>query len=523
MAILHQAKRNLLTGYLHFFVFTSIFVLLTPFYINRLGDLIYGYWSVLNSVMAYLATLDFGLGIASTKFTAETLAKNDKLARSRILSQILSLYFLIGLILIAAGSSLSFFLPSFFRLPTNIWHSAALATFLMTLNLVFTLLSKFFAGVSFGHQRQEVPNIIAVGSALLQGGFSYWFLVNGFGIAGLASAVIIGGFFGLILRALYCALKFGPLGLSLRFLTDAAWGPLLRFGGGVFIMAIGGQVILNTDNILIGKVLHLRLVTAYSVAYMLIMAVGNIFQRISDVFFPVLTDNYTRSDCESLRFYFMESTFISMAGYTAAAVGLACFGADIISFWVGHEQFIGNKTLWVLLLFFWFQTFMHSHGLLLMSAGKIRPIVQLNIAEAITNLFLSVLLIMYLGVLGVALGSLLSIFITNYIFLPRYSSKILNVPRFQFNLKLTVSVLLPAVPVLAGGFLLRKYLPSSGFFQIFGSAALVSIAYLFSIWLTIGPVKRSWYHKKFVSLFFNKNLSGDHRSTYKKMDCSGNL
>ncbi|MGD9058436.1 MAG: oligosaccharide flippase family protein, partial [Desulfobacterales bacterium] len=315
MAILHRAKRNLLTGYLHFFVFTSIFVLLTPFYINRLGDLIYGYWSVLNSVMAYLATLDFGLGIASTKFTAETLAQNDKLARSRVLSQILSLYFLIGLILIIAGSSLAFFLPDFFRLPTNALHPAALATFLMTLNLVFTLFSKFFAGVSFGHQRQEVPNMIAVGSALLQGGFSYWFLVNGFGIVGLAVAVIIGGSFGLTLRAWYCVHKFRPIGLSFRLLSGAAWSPLLRFGGGIFIMAIGGQVILNTDNILIGKLLNLRFVTAYSVAYLLIMAVGNIFQRISDVFFPVLTDNYTKSDSENLRFYFMESTFISMTGY----------------------------------------------------------------------------------------------------------------------------------------------------------------------------------------------------------------
>lgn len=504
MAIFHQAKRNLLTGYLHFLVFTSIFLVLTPFYIEQLGDLIYGYWSVVNSFIAYLSTLDFGLGIASTKFTAEALAKNDKIAKSRILSQILFLYALIGITLIGAGSILAFFLPSFFEIPADAWQSAALATFLMALNLVFTLLSKFFAGISFGHQKQEALNLIAVASSLLQGGLSYWFLVNGFGIAGLASAVVIAGISGLILRFLYCTIKFGPLGLSWRFLFRAKWGSLLRFGGGVFIMAIGGQVILNTDNILIGKLLNLRLVTAYSIAYMIIMAFGNIFQRISDVFFPVLTDNFTKSDTTNLRFYFFESTFLSLACYTAAAAGFACFGVDIITIWVGSEQFVGNKTLWVLLLFFWFQTYLHSHGLLLMAAGKIRPIVHLNIVEAITNLFLSVLLMKYVGVFGVALGSLLSIFFTNYIFLPRYSSKILEVARVQLNLKLTSSILLPAIPAVAGGAMLRISLPVAGPFSILGAAFLVSITYLLLLWLTLGSEKRLWYKKKFLN-FSSKN------------------
>ncbi len=506
MMIVHQAKRNLLTGYFHFFVVILIMVLLTPFYIHRLGDQLYGFWSVLNSVIAYLATLDFGLGIASTKFTAETLAKNDTTGKSRILSQILSLYLLISILLIAIGAFLAFFLPGFFGISRDIWTSAALTIFLMAINLVFILLSKFFAGISFGHQKQEVPNLIAVGSALLQGSFSYWFLLNGFGLVGLALSFIIAGVLGLILRALYCAHSFGPLGLSTHSLAGASWSPLLRFGGGIFILAIGGQVILNTDNILIGKVLNLNLVTTYSIACLLIMAVGNIFQRISDVFFPVLTGSYASSDDTSLRFYFVESTFLSITGYTAVSVGLACFGNDIISFWVGPERFIGYRILWTIIAFFWFQTYIHSHALLLMSVGRIPPIVKLNIAEASTNLILSLLLIVPLGVFGVALGSLLSIFLTSFLFLPKHSLQILNIPRFQTNLKMLIKVVLPSAPALAGGFLLKLFCPLNGILQILASCALVSTLYLFLVWLTLGIEKRSWYYKKLLIALAQPNI-----------------
>jgi O-antigen/teichoic acid export membrane protein len=518
MQVAQQAKKNLLTGYLHFFVFTSIFILLTPFYISRLGDQFYGYWSVLNSVIAYLATLDFGLGLASTKFTAETIASGDKLAKSRILSQILFLYLVIGIILIICGMVLSFHLPRFFGLPSSGWQVAALATFLMAVNLVFTLLSKYFAGICFGHQRQEVPNLIGVCSALLQGGFSYLFLSMGFGIVGLAASVIIAGLIGLILRAAYCGFEFHPLGLSFRLLYQTSWSPLFRFGGGVFITAIGGQIILNTDNILIGRLLDLKMVTAYSVVFLPIMAVSKIFQQISDVFFPVLTDNYTKSDYKRLHFYFTETSFLSMTGYTAVALGIACFGQDLMALWVGQEQFAGNRTMWVLLMFFWFQTFMHCHALLLMSAGKVKPIVQLNITEAIANFGLSIVLINYIGILGVALGSLLSIILTNYCFLPVYSAKILKIHHFQLIVRFTLPVIAPAVPVLGVGFLLKSYVGLSGPFQVLGATVMVSATYLFLMWLSIGSIKRSWYRNKFSALI----RTGHYRNRYPKMDCSGN-
>ncbi len=496
MRVIRQAGRNLATGYLNLLVNGAVMLALTPFFVRALGDSLFGYWSILNSVVGYLSTLDLGLGTAVTKYTSETVAREDQAGRSRILSQVFHLYLGIAALVLLLGAGLALFLPSFFDLPGGLFPSAAAATFLVALNLAMALFSKFYAGVAIGHQRQDVPNLVSVASALLQGGLSYLFLRLGWGLAGLALAVALAGAAGLALRAAYCERKLGPLGISRSLLPGAPWKQLLGFSGGVFFMALGGQVVFNTDNLIIGKALDLSLVTGYALLFQLFSMAAMLSQRVSDVLFPVMVGHHALEDRANLAFYFRESTVLALASFTAMALVLGAFGEDLLSAWVGPGKHPGLPVAVSLLLFFFFQTFLHGQALVLMASGTMRTMVRLNAIEAVLNLCLSLLLVWPLGVLGVALGSLIAHLAVNVAFLPRVAAPVLGVSAPAVWRDSLLPVILPLLPALLLALLARPLAGGRGLLPALAGGAALAAAYLALVWAALGKVKREWYRRK---------------------------
>ena len=401
-----------------------------------------------------------------------------------------------GIFLIAFG--MAAVIPGFFEIPKSLMGSAALATFLLTANITFTLLSKFFAGVSFGYQRQDIPNAILAISILVQGALSYLSLLAGLGIVGLALSAYLTGIGTMITLWVVVSKKFAPIGLSFNRLRKANWKPLLVYGGSVFFTMLGGQIILNTDNIVIGKIISLKSVTLYAIAFQLLRAFNIVFQRISDVFLPVIVQYYAKSDIGRVRFYFEESCFLSMAGFTGLALVMLSFGDMFIALWVGPDHFVGWTTFYLLIGFFWFQTYIHSFGLLHIAVGKMRPVVKLNIIEALTNIALSIMLAYPLGIRGVALGSFISHVTTNFIFLPRHTAPILDTTPLNIARKILIPVILPAIPVLYAAQLFRGLYFKYPLFSALAGSMLVLGGYFGILSILVGKERREWYMKKLL-------------------------
>jgi O-antigen/teichoic acid export membrane protein len=497
---LHQATRNLLSGYVLIGASAALLLVLTPVFIKRLGPVLYGYWCVLNSVVGYLGVFEFGLSTATTRFTADALARQDWDARARVLSQIIVLYCGASALVLAVGAVLSGLLPPWFRVTGGEAQGSAIAVFVVCVGLVLTLFSNFFGALAFGHERQDVPNLIGVAAGLAQGLLGYWLLTRGFAVVALATATVVAAALGLALRFGYAVTRFGPLGISLRRLADSGWGGLLRFGGSLFLTSVGGQIILNSASIIVGRVVGLKQAATYAIAYQLVMASSLLAQRISDVFFPVMVGSHARSDFTRLRQVFVESAVLAAALYMAFAVVLAAFGEALIVAWVGSSNFVGRPAMWALLGFGFLQTHMHSHGLLLVAVGRMRPLVWWNLAEAALNLACGLVLVVPLGAAGVAVAGSAAILLSSRIFLPSHTAQILRTRRSKLTSEMVLRTVGPALPFVAAAPGLRSLTLTWRPAAVLAAGVAFALGYLACVWVSLGRERRAQYRDAVADL-----------------------
>ena len=186
---------------------------------------------------------------------------------------------------------------------------------------------------------------------------------------------------------------------------------------GVWHMLIGISITtrLYTDELMIGFFLPLSTVTVYALAASLARYIGfefGIVARAREVFWPAVVALHAKGDIDGLRrLYFQASRFLILT-VTVAVVIAGVWAEAFYRQWIGgdglSDESIADLTLvfHILLGAVWLQFLSGTAGFIVMAAGRIKIVAILSITGTILNLALNIILIQFLGMVGVALGTL---------------------------------------------------------------------------------------------------------------------
>ena len=150
-----------------------VFMVLTPFVVSTLGTDLYGGWVTLISLTGVLQLLILGIPMASVRFIAEHVAKDDKDAANRALSTCMAITMGMGAVAVLVGGLLFFGLTGY--LTSDAWSltaeqmSDARAAFVIVVaNLAFGFLARLPYGVFDAHQDFIARNLIMAGGLILR-------------------------------------------------------------------------------------------------------------------------------------------------------------------------------------------------------------------------------------------------------------------------------------------------------------------------------------------------------------------
>jgi O-antigen/teichoic acid export membrane protein len=219
----------------------------------------------------------------------------------------------------------------------------------------------------------------------------------------------------------------------------------LRPASYYFLMQVAALVVMGTDNIVIGVFLGVSQVTAYAVAFQLWAVTLAILWTGVDALQPFFTRWDTTGDREKLREAYLRATKVAFAGAVLAAIVIAALGRQAIGAWVGRDLAVDRRVLWVFCGMLLTATPIHTASLVLAALGKHRPAAIGGVVEAALNLALSVALVRPLGVLGVALGTLLSGVVTNAWVAPLAAARALDIPVTTYVRRALLPAVLPAL------------------------------------------------------------------------------
>jgi len=173
----------------------------------------------------------------------------------------------------------------------------------------------------------------------------------------------------------------------------------------------------------------------------------------------------------------IETTRIALSLVTAVTICIIGFGSPLIDRWMGPGFEAAVAPLYVLALTGIVLVGQGPLGNVLLATGRHRLVAGASLGEALANLGLSLLLVQSLGMLGVAVGTAIPIFVANlFILLPAACRRVdLSVATFMRRVGTPAAMgAAPAVLICAG---LRAWDPSPSIAGIVSQSALVLVIY----------------------------------------------
>ncbi len=180
-----------------------------------------------------------------------------------------------------------------------------------------------------------------------------------------------------------------------------------------FLITVGAFLVLNTDQYFIVRFLGMSALPDYAAAYRLVQVVYTFASTASGMCMPFISRVSSAGDWSGLHKMLMLNTTVGMIIQVAAVSLLAVFGDHILQLWLGKGHFVGWGVLWV----FCIMLTLENHHVIFARFGlsaKTDPTWgKMSLIAGAINLALTYIGVKWLGLLGVALGTMIAQILTN--------------------------------------------------------------------------------------------------------------
>jgi O-antigen/teichoic acid export membrane protein len=401
---------------------------LSPFVVHRLGNVAYGVWTLINSMIAYMGLLDLGLRGAVTRFVSRYHAQGEHLQSSRAVSAALWIRLGIGVLIVLTSLVLPQIAISVFRIPPEMQTATRWAIGVTGTSFAITLTMGVFGGVLVALQRFDLVSGVTMIQTVLRASGVLWLLKTGHGIVGLAVwelIVVVIANTGLTVIAFR---TYRELKLLFQRLDSTTLRQLWGYSFYALLFNVCAQIVYCTDNLVVGVVLSAGAVTFFTIAGGLLEYARQVVGSLGTIVFPLASSLDAQGQQGELRRLLIQGTRATLLIALPMQAALFFRGHTFISLWVGQEYAdVSGRVLQILLVSHVFAVANYTSYNIVWGLGKHKPVALMGILEATANLLLSIVLARRMGLVGVAWGTVIPSLAVQIFFWPRYISRILDV------------------------------------------------------------------------------------------------
>ncbi|MDT7987605.1 hypothetical protein REO35_07780, partial [Clostridium perfringens] len=187
----------------------------------------------------------------------------------------------------------------------------------------------------------------------------------------------------------------------------------------MFLHNIGGYLVFSTDNILISSFINVSTVGLYSNYTMIIGQLSGLLSPVISGIGAGVGNLIATENEEKIYEIFKTTFFISFWIYSFATIFLYNLLEPFINWWIGEGYLLNKFVFLVVLLNFYINGMRSVIGTYKSKAGLFVQDKYMPALEGVVNLVISLILIKYLGLVGVFLGTTISTLIIPFWNQPR--------------------------------------------------------------------------------------------------------
>ncbi len=456
---------------------------LTPFIIHSIGDRSYGLWVLVGTFIGYYGLLDLGLSNAIGRYIAKAIGAKDSETINGVFNTGFSLFLVGGLLALGVtliGAALT---PHFVDNPDDVL-TFRLVFLILGLHSAIDLPMRVFHGLLHARLRFDLLSYLGLLTLVIRTGLIVFAIQSGYQLVGLALATFLANIPSNILYVVSAYRNNPGLRFSFKLISKDTVKLLFSYSFFVFILQISKQLRFQADAFVITAFVGLSVVAHYNIASMLIQHFDELMGRIMGVLTPYFSQLDGANEQSSSQKVLFFSTKISVVVSTFIGFGFVAWGQDFIQRWMGVDYLDAYPCLVVLvsclILSFW-----QSPSIaLLYGTSKHRFLAVITIVEGLINLGLSMLLVQYYGILGVAIGTAIPLFIHKAFIQPVYVCRVCSLSLGDY-LKNLGHAVFGAFAALVLPYLLAGYFSRPEYLRLFSLASCSFVLYAVPTWFLV--------------------------------------
>lgn len=389
----------------HMGVRVAVMFFVMPILVHGLGDVRFGIWMFVNSIVGYLALGKLGVNKAVIRYVAKYDGLDDYERINRVFNTSSAFFACVGACILAVTASTAYFWRRPSGVSTELAGEARCLLLLLGCTFAVGLTLAAARGVLAGLGRFPATNSINVASLLLRNALLVGAVWSGGGLV-TVGAIILGvcvlqsGCNVVAARCYFPRLAFSP-----RYIDWETVRTLGGYGLNVFVGAIATIVIGQSAFLVIGAFLSPESVTYFSLGSLLNGHAITVLAAVMFVLTPAVSKWEATGDHAAIRRLFIVATRYGLFIAGPIEVGLLILGRPFLALWMGSRYAdVGYMTLVVLSVPLLLAASNLAAGRILEGIGKVRPLALLGVAQAVVTVILSVALVRPFGIEGVALG-----------------------------------------------------------------------------------------------------------------------
>lgn len=418
-----QLKLGVLLSYISRIIQTLVGLLYTPIMIRLLGQSEYGLYNIATSTIAYLGVLNFGFGSAYMRFYSRYKVKEDTEKIAILNGMFLVIFSILGVIIVIAGVVLALNVDLIFgpSLSTQELVIARLLILILVVNLAISFPVIVFNTYLQANEKFIFQNFILIIRQITTPLINLPLLLAGYGSVGMVTGTVIINIIMEVIIVSYCFKKMN-IKFAIKNFDHDLMKEMTIYSSYIFMNMIVDQINNNMDKTILGRYQGTVSVAIYSVAASLKEYYTQISTTISAVFIPrihrMVAGNTNSSD---LTFFFTRIGRIQFILVSLVMSGFIFFGRPFIGIWAGENYYVSYIVALLLMLPLTIDLIQNTSIEIQRAKNMHKVRSWLYVILATGNLIISIPLAKKYGAIGGALGTSISFFLGNGIFMNFYN------------------------------------------------------------------------------------------------------
>lgn len=439
----------------------------TPYILHKVGDSANA-WTVIGSWTGLLMLLALGIPMASSKFFASAIAREDKKELNDAVSASAALYLVVAAAAFVVGAILYFCFDLVYVQTVVVKHwpdlvgDVRVAFGLVVAFIALNFLAQLPIGILVGHQDFVTANVISTLGVVVKLGLIVGTLLLWPSVVALA-LITVGVLVGeLVAGLIVTRRKYPQVRIDLRRVDKAHVKKIVGFSIWVLLLNLGIKLCFYIDGMVLGSLGDATDPYQYLTANYLMVMLIEFLVAIGAVALPKVAHLQVKDDMEGIRTIYLQWTKVAFSLTLMAGLYLVVLGPAFLNAWMGEKyQPVAGDCLIVLMASCFL--FMPVRGVsigVLMGLGRAKAPGAVFLTMGLANLGLSLALVGPYGMVGVAFGTA----IPNVLFAVIVSAIVcqeIGLPVSKFVAHVGGRAVLGAIPVV-GALIAMKQLDPEG-------------------------------------------------------------